>query len=85
MANPKKQKQAQDNRAFNEMLKSAKKRLEQRPPDDLAPVSYTHLDVYKRQPLHALIRFPAAPRWNFHSPKGAAPPSRPLNRPQSLF
>lgn len=29
-------KQAQDNRAFNEMLKSAKKRLEQRPPDDLA-------------------------------------------------
>ena len=36
MANQKKQKQAQDNRAFNEMLKSAKKRLEQRPPDDLA-------------------------------------------------
>ena len=36
MANQKNQKQAQDNRAFNEMLKSAKKRLEQRPPDDLA-------------------------------------------------
>lgn len=36
MADPSNPKQAQDNRAFNEMLKSAKKRLEQRLPDDLA-------------------------------------------------
>lgn len=36
MADPSNPKQAQDNRAFNEMLKSAKKRLEQRPADDLA-------------------------------------------------
>lgn len=36
MADPSNPKQAKDNRAFNEMLKSAKKRLEQRPPDDLA-------------------------------------------------